>query len=238
MAMDQAGLTFVLVHGAWHGGWCWKKVVPLLEAAGHRVIALTLTGLGERAHLINPNIGLTTHVNDVLNTLEMDDLIDVILVGHSYGGLVISSVAAHASGRIRRLVYLDALVPENGQSGFDLNSQQFRQRVQAAAAEHGEGYKVSPNLEMLGVTEAADLEWLRSRLRPQPIASFSEPAEAPPTTKQIPSTYILCTQFGFQDTAARCRAKGWPVLEIDCGHDAMVIKPRELVDLLLTPDCH
>jgi pimeloyl-ACP methyl ester carboxylesterase len=101
--MDEAGLTFVLVHGAWHGGWCWKKVVPLLRAAGHRVIALTLTGLGERAHLINPNIGLTTHVNDVLNTLEMEDLMDVILVGHSYGGLVISSVAAHtASGLSRR----------------------------------------------------------------------------------------------------------------------------------------
>jgi len=82
------------------------------------------------------------------------------------------------------------------------------------------------------------LEWLRARLRPQPIASFSQPAEALPTAEQIPSTYILCTQFGFQDTAARCRAKGWPVLKIDCGHDAMVIKPRELVDLLLTPDCH
>jgi pimeloyl-ACP methyl ester carboxylesterase len=234
--MDQPGLTFVLVHGAWHGGWCWKKVVPLLQAAGHRVIALTLTGLGERAHLINPKIGLTTHVNDVLNTLEMDDLTDVILVGHSYGGLVISSVAARARSRIRRLVYLDALVPDAGQCGFDLNSQQFRQRLEAAAAEHGEGYKVAPNLEMLGVTDAADLAWLRPRLRPQPIATFGEPAEAP--TEQIPSTYILCTQFGFQNTAARCRAKGWPVLEIDCGHDAMVIKPRELADLLLTPDCH
>src|SRR5258708_37041422 len=92
--MGQPGLTFVLVHGAWHGGWCWKKVVPLLQAAGHRVIALTLTGLGERAHLIDPKVGLTTHVNDVLNTLEMDDLTDIILVGHSYGGLVISGVCA------------------------------------------------------------------------------------------------------------------------------------------------
>jgi pimeloyl-ACP methyl ester carboxylesterase len=237
-AIDKAGLTFVLVHGAWHGGWCWRKVVPLLQAAGHRVIALTLTGLGERAHLINPQVGLTTHVDDVVNTLEMEDLTDVVLVGHSYGGLVISSVASRSGRRIRRLVYLDALVPENGQSGFDLNSQQFQQRLLAAAAEHGDGYKVPPNLEMLGVTDDADLDWMRPRLRPQPIASFSQPAEVSSAGALIPRSYILCTKFGFKDTAAKCRAKGWPVFEIDCGHDAMIIKPRELVDLLLTPDCH
>ena len=235
---DKSSLTFILVHGAWHGGWCWKKIVPLVQAAGHRVVALTLTGLGERAHLISPEVGLTTHVDDVVNTLEMEDLTDVILVGHSYGGLVISGVAARAASRIRRLVYLDALVPERGQSGFDLNSQQFRQRIEAAATEHGDGYKVPPILEILGVSDSADLEWLRPRLRPQPIASFSQPAEGPIATKPIPSTYILCTQFAFQETAAKCRAKGWPVLEIDCGHDAMVVKPRELVNLLLTRDCN
>jgi pimeloyl-ACP methyl ester carboxylesterase len=235
---EKSGLTFILVHGAWHGGWCWKKVVPLLRAAGHHVVALTLTGLGERAHLISPNIGLTTHVEDVVNTLEMEDLTDVILVGHSYGGLVISGVAARAASRIRRLVYLDALVAERGQSGFDLNSLQFRQRIEAAAAAHGDGYKVPPIPEILGVSDAADLQWLQPRLRPQPIASFSQPAEAPAATNQTPSTYILCTQFGFQETAAKCRAKGWPVLEIDSGHDAMVVKPRELADLLLTRDCN
>jgi pimeloyl-ACP methyl ester carboxylesterase len=237
-ATEKPSLTFVLVHGAWHGGWCWKKTVPLLQAADHRVFPLTLTGLGDRAHLISPKIGLTTHVDDVVNTLEMEDLTDVILVGHSYGGLVISGVAARAASRIRRLVFLDALVPERGQSGFDLNSEQFRQRIEAAAAEHGDGYKVPPFLEILGVSDAADLEWLRPRLRPQPIASFNQPAEAPTAAKPIPSTYILCTQFGFQETAAKCRAKGWPVLEIDCGHDAMVVKPSELVDLLLMRDCN
>jgi pimeloyl-ACP methyl ester carboxylesterase len=237
-ATDKPSLTFVLVHGAWHGGWCWKKVVPLLQAAGHRVVALTLTGPGERAHLISPEVGLTTHVEDVVNTLEMEDLTDVILVGHCYGGLVISGVAARAASRIRRLVYLDALVAEHGQSAFDLNSQQFRQRLEAAAAEHGDGYKAPAILEILGVSDAADLEWLRPRLRPQPIESFRQPVQARSPAQPMPSTYILCKQFGFQETAAKCRLKGWPVLEIDCGHDAMIVKPRELVDLLLTRDCN
>src|SRR5438128_128006 len=102
--------TFVLVHGAWHGGWCWKRVTPLLRAAGHEVYATTLTGLGERVHLASPNVGLALHVQDVVGVLEYEDLRDVILVGHSYGGIVISGVADRVPERLRHLVYLDALV--------------------------------------------------------------------------------------------------------------------------------
>ena len=112
--------AFVLVHGAWHGGWCWTRVTPLLEAAGHRAFAVTLTGLGDRAHLSAPSVDLETHITDVVSMLDMDDLNDVVLVGHSYGGMVVSGAAERAWKRIRRLVYLDALVPKHGQSAFDL----------------------------------------------------------------------------------------------------------------------
>src|SRR5437660_801825 len=108
--------TFVLVHGAWHGGWCWRKLMPLLRSAGHAVWTPTLTGLGERAHLGNPDVGLSTHVQDVVNVLEYEDLSNVVLVGHSYGGMVITGVAHQMPGRLAHLVYLDAFVPKDGQS--------------------------------------------------------------------------------------------------------------------------
>jgi pimeloyl-ACP methyl ester carboxylesterase len=225
--------TFVFVHGAWHGGWCWNRLVPLLEAAGHRALTVTLTGLGDRAHLCGPSIDLDTHVTDVASMLEMDDLNDVVLVGHSYGGMVISGAAERAWKRIRRLVYLDALVPDHGQCAFDLNSAQFRERLEREAKEKGDGYKIAPIVDILGIDDAEDLEWVRTRLRPHPMGTFSRPVDAPAFASRIPSTFILCKRFGFGDTAERCRRKGWPVLEIDCGHDAMIVKPRELCELLV-----
>jgi pimeloyl-ACP methyl ester carboxylesterase len=232
--MAKSKTTFVLVHGSWHGGWCWNRLIPHLESAGHRAVAVTLTGLGDRAHLINPSIDLSTHVADVVSTLEMDDLTDVILVGHSYGGLVICGTAERAYKRIRRLVYLDAFVPRHGQSGFDLNSPQFREKTEQEAKNHGDGYKVAPIVDILGITDAEDLEWVRARLRPMPIGVLRQPVEAPTFAPQIPSTYIRCTGFGFKETADRCSQAGWPVFEIDCGHDAMIIKPRDLAELLLS----
>jgi pimeloyl-ACP methyl ester carboxylesterase len=229
--------TFVLVHGAWHGGWCWNRLVPFLEAAGHRALTITLTGLGDRAHLISPTIDLNTHIADVVSMLEMDDLNDLVLVGHSYGGLVICGAAERAWKRIRRLVYLDALVPDHGQSGFDLNSPQFREKLEQDARNNGDGYKIAPIVDILGITDAKDLEWVRARLRPQPIGTFSQPVDAPTFASRIPSTFILCKRFGFDATAGRCRQSGWPVLEIDCGHDAMIIKPQELSELLVSASC-
>ena len=235
--MNRSTPTFVLVHGAWHGGWCWNRLIPHLESAGHRALAVTLTGQGDRAHLINPSIDLATHVTDVVNMLEMDDLTDVVLVGHSYAGLVICGAAERAWKRIRRLVYLDALVPKHGETGFDLNSPQFRERLELDAKTNGDGYKVGPIVEILGITDAADLAWVSARLRPFPIGALRQPVDAPTFAWKIPSTYILCRDFGFQATADRCRQAGWPVLEIGCGHDAMIIKPRELAALLVSPHC-
>jgi pimeloyl-ACP methyl ester carboxylesterase len=231
--MTTARSTFVLVHGAWHGGWCWNRVVPLLQAAGHRAFAITLTGLGDRAHLLSPAIDLDTHITDVVSMLEMDDLNDVVLVGHSYGGLVISGAAERAWRRIRRLIYLDALVPKHGQSAFDLNSPQFREKVEREAADKGDRFKIMPMVDILGITDARDLEWVRARLRPQPIATFQQPVDAPTFAQGIPSVFILCKQFGFGATAQRCRQNGWTVLEIDCGHDAMIVRPKELSEALI-----
>jgi pimeloyl-ACP methyl ester carboxylesterase len=170
---DQSKSPFVLVHGAWHGGWCWNKLIPHLESAGHRALAVTLTGQGDRAHLINPSVDLSTHVTDVVSVLEMDDLSDVILVGHSYGGLVVCGAAERASKRIRRLVYLDALVPRHGQSGFDLNSHQFREKVEQDARDNGDGYKVAPIVDILGITDVVDLEWVRARVPCQSVRSVN-----------------------------------------------------------------
>jgi pimeloyl-ACP methyl ester carboxylesterase len=226
--------TFVLVHGAWHGGWCWSRLVPLLEAGQHRVLPVTLTGLGDRAHLASPVVDLDTHVTDVASILEMEDLNDVVLVGHSYGGMVITGAAERAWKRVRRLVYLDALVPAHGQSAFDLNSAQFRERLEKEAKEKGDGYKIAPIVDILGIQDANDLEWARARLRPHPIGTFRQPVDASTFAAKIPSTFVLCKRFGFGETAERCRRKGWPVFEIDCGHDAMIIKPQDLCELLVT----
>ena len=150
--MAAACKTFVLVHGAWHGGWCWAKLARLLRDAGHEVYTPTLTGLGERAHLARPEVDLETHIQDVVAVLEAEELRQVTLVGHSYGGMVISGVAARTSGRIGHLVYLDAFVPEAGKSLLDYVGERAAAMREAAAA-HGEGWKL-PSLapEALGVT--------------------------------------------------------------------------------------
>ena len=138
--------TFVLVHGAWHGGWCWRKLTPLLRAAGQEVFTPTLTGLGERAHLGSPDVGLGTHVRDVAQVLWYEDLADVVLVGHSYGGLVIGGVADQVPERLRHLVYLDAFVPEHGQSMLDLGPPERRPAMQARVAAEGDGWQL-PSLQ-------------------------------------------------------------------------------------------
>jgi len=147
--------TFVLVQGAWHGGWCCKKVLPLMRARGHDVYAPTLTGLGERAHLLAPDIGLTTHVRDIVAMLEYEDLHDVVLVGHSYGGMVITGVGREAASRLAHLIYLGAFLPETGKSAGDYST---RVDVHAVAKTMGAGWRVPVTLhaEGFGITDAAD----------------------------------------------------------------------------------
>lgn len=230
--------TYVLVHGMWHGGWCWRKVAPLLAAEGHEVVTPTLTGLGDRAHLLHEGINLATHVTDVAAVLEMEDLTDVILVGHSYAGMVITGVAERCADRIRRFVYLDAMLPSRRASGFEVDTDAFREAVEKDARENGEGFKIAPRKpEAYGITDPDDVVWVASRLTPHPIGTLRDPVIASERVPAIPSTYILCTQYGFGKTAEACRQKGWPVLEVDSGHDVMVTRPEALTALLLSSDC-
>jgi pimeloyl-ACP methyl ester carboxylesterase len=136
------GKTFLVCHGAWSAGWAWKKMHPMMAAAGHRLVTPTYTGLGERAHLANPSIDLETHIQDILNVIRYEDLHDIVLVGHSYGGMVATGVADRARDRVSQLIYLDAFVPEDGQSLLDLN-ETARPRMQELT-KSGDGWRVPP----------------------------------------------------------------------------------------------
>ncbi len=227
--------TFVLVHGAWHGGWCWKRVAPALRAAGHDVYTPTLTGLGERAHLANPSIGLETHVQDIVNVLNYEELREVILVGHSYGGLVITGVADRQPDRLAHLVYLDAFVPRPGQSLFDIRGVHPDAGLESSL--HPD-WRMPPLLPIFGVTNEQDLAWLVPKLVNQPTATFRDRLEysTPLEERAFARTYIWAKNptSGFAATAEGVRNNpAWRYRELETGHDVMVTKPAELVELLL-----
>jgi pimeloyl-ACP methyl ester carboxylesterase len=190
--------TFVLVHGSWHGGWCWERLAPLLEQQGHRVLAPTLLGLGELADGATPDTGLTLHVDQVEKLLIDSDLNDVILVGHSYGGMLITALADRLPNRMSWLVYLDALLPKHGQSCFDLMPG-VESDFQAAADVAGQGWLVPPmSAEDLGVSEPTLARWVDERLTPMPIRTHQEALNAPlGRAGTLCRAYILCAQFGF-----------------------------------------
>ncbi len=242
--------TFVLVPGAWHGGWCWKKVTALLRAADHEVFAPTLTGLGERSHLAGPNVDLSTHVRDVASLLVYEDLERVILVGHSYAGMVITGVAERAPERLGHLVYLDAFVPGDGQAQVDITAPEREQRAAMEERVRAEGAGWSlPSLrpgpwepflrEQWRITDEADLRWVLARLDPHPYATMTEPVRcANPAAAALPRTYIRCAllphpHFDRFGAAAKEAGSGWRYREVVSGHDAMVTAPRELAVLLL-----
>jgi pimeloyl-ACP methyl ester carboxylesterase len=240
--------TFVLVHGAWHGGWCWRKLTPLLRAAGHEVYTPTLTGLGERAHLGNPEVRLATHVQDVVSVLEYEDLTEVVLVGHSYGGMVIAGVAHAVPERLAHLVYLDAFVPEDGQSMLDLGPPERRESMTRRVREEGDGWQL-PSLQPVPweqfvrdvylVRDEAEVAWLAARLGPHPFKTITDPVRARnPVAAAIPRTYVRCLQYpnpAFDHFAAQAQQPGsdWRYHALPTSHDAMVTMPRELADLLL-----
>jgi pimeloyl-ACP methyl ester carboxylesterase len=167
--------TLVLVHGAWHGGWCWQKVIPLLEVAGHEAFAPTLTGLAERASLLTPDVGLDTHIQDIVGLLEEKDLYGAVLVGHSYASMVITGAVDRVPERIAHLVYLDTFVPRDGESMADvapITIRFFRREAKA----HGDGWRVNPQKnESYGVTIEPDRSWVLSVVTPQPMKTFEQP---------------------------------------------------------------
>jgi pimeloyl-ACP methyl ester carboxylesterase len=231
--------TFVLVHGSNGGGWVWSKLAPLLRAAGHDVYAPTLTGLSDRSNLLDCKVNLSTHIADVANLLFYEDLSDVILVGNSYGGMVITGVAPRAPERLKQLVYLDAYIPAGGQSEFDLLPAEMRAARQAEAAAHG-GLIAPPPPAIFGVTDPALADWITARSTLQPVSTYAEPVlTGNAASAALPRTLIHCTGNPittsrlFNRFADQARAAGWQVYELATGHLAMLTAPRELAALLL-----
>jgi pimeloyl-ACP methyl ester carboxylesterase len=230
-------LTFVLVHGAWHGGWCWSRVARLLHDAGHTVYAPSLTGLGDRTHLARPEVDLALHVEDVVALIETEELRSVILVGHSYGGMVITGAAARVAPRLAHLVYLDAFVPAPGHALFDLVSPERAAAFRQAAAEQGDGWRIPPlSPARLGVTSTRDTEWLTRRLVPQPLRTFEQalPAAGGDRMKR---TYVYCAKpatGAFDQFAERFRDDGkWTFHDVKTGHDAMITAPGDVAKILM-----
>jgi pimeloyl-ACP methyl ester carboxylesterase len=242
--------THVLVHGAFHGSWCWSRLIPLLEAAGHVAYGPSLTGLGDWASQLTPQVGLGTHVEDIAGLIREQDLRDVILLGHSYGAMVITGVADRVPDRVRHLVYLDSFVPRAGESMVDVGAlviAQFRR----AARRHGDGWRVDPPKPrpfgiggLFGVTAEPDLSWVRSMLTPQSLKTFEEPLHLadPDIVARFPRTHIWCTGGGplvlllrrlVGPRALPPQEPGWQLRRLASGHDAMIIAPRALAELLL-----
>jgi len=224
--------NFVLVHGAWHGGWCWRFVRPLLQA--HEVHAPSLTGLGERKHLARPDIDLDTHIADVVSLLEMEDLRDVILVGHSYGGMVVTGAADRAPARIKRLVYLDAFVPEDGKCLLDYVVPERAARMR----EEGEraGSVTPPPLSLWGLTRPEHIDFVKPREVRHPYRTMTQKIRLGGNTAQVPKTFIYCSSpatGSFDQFAAQYRnAPNWKFFELATGHDAMILMPERVAKLL------
>ena len=228
--------TFLIAHGAWSAAWAWKKMRPLLQARGHALYTPTYTGLGERAHLASREVGLETHIADVLGTLEFEDLRDVVLVGHSYGGMVATGVADRARARLRRLVYLDAFVPRDGQSLLDLLPADVRERMREAARTAGDGWRVPPN-PVPPDTSETDLAWLMPRRVMHPLRAFEEPIRLTGPEGAAPRAYIYCTRIApgdvFGPLAVRGRREaGWQYLDLEASHSPNVTAPEALAALL------
>jgi pimeloyl-ACP methyl ester carboxylesterase len=227
---------FVLVHGAWHGSWCWKRILAPMWHAGHRVHTVTLTGVGERSHLLSKAITLDTHIADVVGVIEAEELLDPIVVGHSYAGLVITGVAARLGARLRHLVYLDAIVPEPGESWSSTHPPEVRAARRQGIAEHGA--LPAPDPAVFGLA-GADRAWVTRRQTPQPGGVYDAPLNFDPEPLgKLPRTFIDCTSPALPTIAAsrqRVRVSpGWNVVELATGHDAMISAPAALLDILLT----
>lgn len=221
----------VFVHGAWAGGWHYTKVEPLLEDAGFRVFRPTMTGLGERFHLAREDVGLSTHIDDIVNMLEFEELEDVVLVGHSYGGMVISGVANRVPHRIRQLVYMDALVPEDGESVMTLVGEGVESMAEAGAG-GAEPWQLVPLWVKPGKRPPVDV--------PQSLLTFTEPIVLDnPDAENVPAVFILTVEAGedsdsFDFFADRARERGWEVVTMEGGHNPQWFQPEALVAVLMS----
>jgi pimeloyl-ACP methyl ester carboxylesterase len=230
--------TFVIVHGAWGGAWSWNKfVVPLLREAGQRVYPVTLTGLGERTHLASPEVTLDTHIQDVVNVLFYEDLSDVILVGHSYGGNVITGVADRVPERIQQLVYLDAATPSDGQAIADMLPGR-REQLEQQARETGDGWRIAPGPPPSD--QAAEItEWGQPRRSPMPLKTMTTPVQLTHGETTLPRAFVYCSvgkEPGSRQVERAEHIKNdprWRYFELETGHNLHYSAPQETVAILL-----
>ena len=218
--------TFVLVHGSWHGGWCWRRVSDALTANGHRVFTPTMTGLGERAHLMSADITLATHLTDIVNVVKFEDLNNIVLCGHSYGGMVVTGVAEQIADRISSIVYLDAYIPDDGQSMGEIST-----------LHHAPGLSTPAPPAAAFKVNAADQDWVNSHLTPQPNGVYAQKLHVTGAYGRIARrAYARTTLYNsptFKANYDRLSATpGWRTYEIDSGHDAMVDRPQDVVRIL------
>jgi pimeloyl-ACP methyl ester carboxylesterase len=239
--------TIVLVHGSCHGGWCWKKLAPFLKIDNNEIYTPTLTGLGERSHLLYQKINLSTHVKDVVQLIEFQDLDDVVLIGHSYGGMVIGGVANTLPRRIKSMIFLDAYIPQDGKSAFDLVPGLKDVYAQRSLKEKDKEWLVaSYTPQEFGVTAPDDINWMKSRVCPMPFHTHDEPLIIKNNKfSEIPKTFITFTDFGesmfkrtveektVEEASSSSSSSDWDYYELRKGHDAIITAPKELSHLLL-----
>jgi pimeloyl-ACP methyl ester carboxylesterase len=239
--------NFLLVHGAWHGAWCWRHVTEALVRAGHRAHAVTLTGLGERAHLLHPGIGLQTHISDVRNAIVAEELHDLVLVGHSYAGMLVTAIADTMAGRLAHLVYVDAVVPKPGESWSSTHAHATRKaRLEAARASELFAFP-PPDPSVFGLG-GEDCAWVRRRQTSHPGLTYEEPLDFDVhRVAAVPRTFVNCTSPALATIdSIRPRVAstsfwggawlpGARVVDLATGHDPMISAPRELVAILA--DC-
>ena len=230
--------TFVLVHGAWHGGWCWREVAGRLQSAGHRVFAPTLTGLADRSHLLTRETGLETHIFDIVNLLEWEELDDAVLCGHSYGGMVVAGAADRAAGRLRAPVYLDAFVPADGQCLRDLAPPERVAAMHRDADERGDGWKVPPMPASIWLDDPAQQAWVQPKVTPHPLCCFTDPLPLTGAGRTVDRKMHILAGANHRSPfhAIHAGVASEPDLlcrRIDGPHDLMISHPAETVALLL-----
>lgn len=230
--------TYVLVHGAYGGGWIWRDVATALRGQGHRVFTPTQTGLGERSHLLSRQITVETHIEDVASVIRFEDLRDVILVGHSYGGMAVIGVADRLTDRIRHIVYLDALIPENGDTAFTILPAGMADARRKTAVEQGAGVALPvPGPEAFPIPAGPAKDWFMQRLRPHPIGTYESPVRlTKPAGAGLPATYVAYTDpalASIEPSRQRAKAKaGWQYRELAVPHDVEVPNPEKVVEVL------
>jgi len=227
----------MFVHGSCHGGWCWKKILPYFDSNEFNIYLPTLTGLGERSHLVNEMTDLYTHVEDILQIFKYEDLSGVILIGHSYAGLVIGGVAEMIPEKIKLLIYIDAYIPQDGKTAFDLDPGLMDLYKERTMKDQNKPWLVRPYTPSeFGISNVKDIEWMESKLVPMPLLTHTQPiiVQNKETTK-IPRAFITTSEFGedmFQRQNMEAKKK-WDYYELKRGHDVMITAPEELSKLLL-----